>query len=112
MVRVREGYAGVGIGPAVGAAHATVTEGRRSSYRPPVPKREDFIATLAPNDPQREMRLAAYELLAGDFDCEPRGTIAVKGKGEVETWYLVGPHSDRVSAADGEAREPARRAGP
>ena len=40
---------------------ATVTEGRRSSYRPPVPKREDFIANLAPNDPQREMRLAAYE---------------------------------------------------
>ena len=54
---------------------------------------------------------ATYELLAGDFECEPRGTIAVKGKGEVETWYLVGPRSDRVSAADGEAREPARRAG-
>jgi len=52
-----------------------------------------------------------YELLADDFECEPRGSIAVKGKGEVETWYLVGPHTDRVSAADGEAREPARRAG-
>jgi guanylate cyclase len=33
---------------------------------------------------------ATYELLADDFDCEPRGRIAVKGKGEVETWYLVG----------------------
>jgi class 3 adenylate cyclase len=33
---------------------------------------------------------ATYELLADDFDCEPRGKIAVKGKGEVETWYLVG----------------------
>jgi len=54
---------------------------------------------------------ATYELLADDFECEPRGTIAVKGKGEIETWYLVGLHSDRVSAADGEAREPARRAG-
>jgi guanylate cyclase len=33
---------------------------------------------------------ATYELLAGDFECEPRGTIAVKGKGEVEAWYLLG----------------------
>ena len=31
-----------------------------------------------------------YELLRDDFVCEPRGTIAVKGKGEMETWYLVG----------------------
>ena len=54
---------------------------------------------------------ATYELLAGEFECEPRGTIAVKGKGEVETWYLVGPHTDRASAADCEAREPARRSG-
>jgi guanylate cyclase len=32
---------------------------------------------------------ATYELLADDFECEPRGTIAVKGKGEVEAWYLT-----------------------
>jgi guanylate cyclase len=32
-----------------------------------------------------------YELVAEEFDCEPRGTIAVKGKGDVEAWYLVGP---------------------
>jgi len=32
---------------------------------------------------------ATYELLADEFDCEPRGTIEVKGKGEVEAWYLV-----------------------
>jgi guanylate cyclase len=34
---------------------------------------------------------ATYELVADEFECEPRGTIAVKGKGQVETWYLVGP---------------------
>ena len=34
---------------------------------------------------------ATYELLTEDFECEPRGTIAVKGKGEVEAWYLIGP---------------------
>jgi adenylate cyclase len=33
---------------------------------------------------------ATYELLKDDFVCEPRGTIAVKGKGEMQTWYLVG----------------------
>jgi adenylate cyclase len=31
-----------------------------------------------------------YELLKSEFVCEPRGKIAVKGKGEMETWYLVG----------------------
>jgi adenylate cyclase len=30
-------------------------------------------------------------LLEDEFACEPRGTIAVKGKGEIEAWYLVGP---------------------
>lgn len=40
---------------------ATVTEGRRYSYRPPVPKREDFIAGVSPTDPQREQRIAAYD---------------------------------------------------
>jgi class 3 adenylate cyclase len=33
---------------------------------------------------------ATYELLKDGFDCRPRGTIPVKGKGEMETWYLVG----------------------
>jgi guanylate cyclase len=33
---------------------------------------------------------AAYELLADEFECEPRGTIEVKGKGEMEAWYLTG----------------------
>ncbi len=40
---------------------------------------------------------ATYELLADEFECEPRGTISVKGKGEVEAWYLLGP-------SDGPAR--------
>ncbi|MGH2444651.1 MAG: adenylate/guanylate cyclase domain-containing protein [Candidatus Limnocylindria bacterium] len=32
---------------------------------------------------------ATYELICDEFDCESRGTIAVKGKGDMETWYLV-----------------------
>jgi adenylate cyclase len=47
---------------------------------------------------------ATKELLADDFFCEARGTIAVKGKGEIEAWYLVGrrlnaPDEPAVSAA-------------
>jgi adenylate cyclase len=34
---------------------------------------------------------ATYELLKAEFECEPRGTVAVKGKGDMETWYLCGP---------------------
>ena len=50
---------------------------------------------------------ATYELLADEFECEPRGTIVVKGKGEVEVWYLVGPRGEHVSAATHGAGEPA-----
>ena len=32
---------------------------------------------------------ATYELLKDEFVCEPRGTIPVKGKGDMETWYLA-----------------------
>jgi guanylate cyclase len=33
---------------------------------------------------------ATYELIKDDFICEPRGTVAVKGKGEMEVWHVVG----------------------
>ncbi len=32
---------------------------------------------------------ATYELLKNDFDCEPIGPLIVKGKGRMETWFLV-----------------------
>jgi adenylate cyclase len=48
---------------------------------------------------------ATYELLAEGFECEPRGTIAVKGKGEVETWYLLRPRGERPAASGDETRE-------
>ena len=37
---------------------------------------------------------ATFELLKDEFRCEPRGTITIKGKGEMETWYLVGPRQE------------------
>ena len=33
---------------------------------------------------------ATYELLQDEFELESRGTGPIKGKGDVETWYLVG----------------------
>ena len=33
---------------------------------------------------------ATKDLLDDEFVCEPRGLIDVKGKGEMETWYVVG----------------------
>jgi adenylate cyclase len=45
---------------------------------------------------------ATYELLKDEFVCRRRGTILVKGKGEMETWYLEGPRSDhpRIERGD------------
>jgi adenylate cyclase len=52
---------------------------------------------------------ATYELLKDEFVCRRRGTIEVKGKGRMETWYLDGPRSGD-GAMDGgvgsETREP------
>jgi class 3 adenylate cyclase len=32
-----------------------------------------------------------WELVRDEFECETRGVVDVKGKGQVETWYLLGP---------------------
>ena len=34
---------------------------------------------------------STFELLRDDFELEPTGLVEVKGKGEIETWRLVGP---------------------
>lgn len=35
-----------------------------------------------------------YDLIKSEFICSPRGTIKVKGKDEMETWFLEGIRSD------------------
>src|SRR5215213_1751538 len=32
---------------------------------------------------------ATYELIKGEFGCEPRGTVNIKGKGEMEVWLVL-----------------------
>jgi class 3 adenylate cyclase len=49
---------------------------------------------------------ATYELLADEFEFEPRGTIAVKGKGQIEAWYLLRRRCGRPAAASDGAPEP------
>ena len=39
---------------------------------------------------QIQVTQATYELLTEEFVLERRGTVPIKGKGDVETWYLVG----------------------
>lgn len=41
---------------------------------------------------------ATCELLADEFICEPRGTLEVKGVGNVETWFLVGEKEQHPQA--------------
>jgi guanylate cyclase len=43
-----------------------------------------------------------YDLLGAEFECEPRGTIAVKGKGEMEIWHVLGLRAGGVPAAQHE----------
>ena len=49
---------------------------------------------------------ATYELLADEFEFEPRGTIPIKGKGQVEAWYLIRLRGDSSAPAEHEGREP------
>jgi len=48
---------------------------------------------------------ATKELLEDQFVLEPRGTISLKGKGEMEAWYLVRRRVDPLDGADSARRE-------
>jgi len=46
---------------------------------------------------------ATYELLRDGFLLEPRGTVNVKGRGEMETWYLLGERTAGGAVSSGAA---------
>ena len=62
---------------------------------------------------QIQVTRATYELLKDEFELEPRGTVPIKGKGDIETWYLVGRsdghEADRIDDADPGRRVPGSR---
>lgn len=41
-----------------------------------------------------QVSAATYELIRDEFVCEPRGIISVKGKGEMETYFLLSRTAD------------------
>jgi adenylate cyclase len=43
---------------------------------------------------QVQVSAATYALIKDDFDCTGRGAIPIKGKGEMETWYVSGRKGD------------------
>jgi guanylate cyclase len=50
---------------------------------------------------------ATFELLADEFECEPRGTIKIKGKGEMEVWHVLGRRLSSASSGPAlEAEQP------
>ena len=77
---------------------ATITEGRRYVYRPNVPRREDFLAGLAPADPHREARIAAYDELTANRCAGFEGVAVTQSE------------LDRVLASAAAAGDPRARA--
>ena len=41
-----------------------------------------------------------YEYLKDEFECVSRGVIPIKGKGEMETWYLLARKSQAEMGTD------------
>jgi adenylate cyclase len=46
-----------------------------------------------------QVSLATYQLIRDKFDCQPRGLVPVKGKGDMETYFLIS-RSAKAAAID------------
>jgi len=72
---------------------ATITEGRRPGYRTRPPKRADFVAGIAPTDPNRDRRIAAFD----DFAADKCGGFADVSITQADLGKLLG---DAAAAGD------------
>lgn len=39
---------------------------------------------------------STYEFIKEEFDCTPRGPIPIKGRGEMDTWFLIGKKTTQL----------------
>jgi guanylate cyclase len=47
-----------------------------------------------------------YELIKDEFECERRGMLAIKSKGEMETWFLLNARQDvKIHSIQSQAAE-------
>jgi class 3 adenylate cyclase len=53
-----------------------------------------------------QVSASTYERLAADFTFEPRGTVEIKGKGTLQTYFLTGRRGAPMPAPAGDASEP------
>ena len=52
-----------------------------------------------------QMTRATYELIKDEFVCQPRGLVEVKGKGQMETWFLEGIRTPGVQSSGDRTKE-------
>ncbi|MBL8669187.1 MAG: adenylate/guanylate cyclase domain-containing protein [Alphaproteobacteria bacterium] len=101
MLRTQHGVAiDVRIGMHCGRAVAGVIGRRKFSYDvwgDTVNTASRMESTGAPGRINVSRAVAMH--LAGEFALEPRGRLAVKGKGELECYFLLGPKPQAASAA-------------
>jgi adenylate cyclase len=55
-----------------------------------------------------QVSASTYELIKDEFRCTPRGTIAVKGKGEMQTWFVDAVTSREPNPPASSGAAPAR----
>ena len=44
-----------------------------------------------------QLTRSTHDLIEAEFICEPHGTVNVKGRGELETWFLVGARRETLA---------------
>jgi guanylate cyclase len=55
-----------------------------------------------------QVSASTYELIKGEFHCVPRGSITVKGKGEMQTWFVEAATSRESTLRASSGAAPAR----